>query len=196
MGAVISIATTVACTPAPGGSDFARDIDDREAYAVYASLLPNEWIVKVAGAKTLVIQKEAATNWECMPTGQPLETGWRPVVDGFRAANRIVHNLVPGHNLGRPYRVVSSADIKSIFKEGQNDPMFGWTTFYRRYPDSGKFMLFSAVGFDGDKRRAMVYIAHHCGALCGGGEHHFLEKVNGVWREVIIPGVTRRLWVS
>jgi hypothetical protein len=152
--------------------------------------------VKVARAKTLVIQRETVTNWECMPTGKPLETDWRAVVDGFKTANRTVQTLMAGQNLSQPYLVVSSAEILSIFKNPRFDPTSGWTAFYQRYPESGGYMLFSAVGFDREKRRAMVYVAHWCGNLCGEGMHHFLEKVDGVWREVTIPGVIQRSWVS
>lgn len=58
-------------------------VDEPEAYAVYASLLPNEWIVRVAKAKTLVVQEETATNWQCMPSGAAPSTCRRS-----RSANR------------------------------------------------------------------------------------------------------------
>ena len=169
-------------------------VDDREAYAVYSTLLPNEWTVRVAHATTLVIQKETATNRECMPSGKPLETDWRPVVDGFKAANAKVCAVLSGYDLGRPYVVVSSEDIRLTFKELPDDPMSGWTGFYRRYPESGGYLQVSGVGFDTPKLRAMVYMAHYCGNRCAGGMYHFLEKTNGTWREVTIPGVTQPIW--
>jgi hypothetical protein len=46
------------------------------------------------------------------------------------------------------------------------------------------------------KKRAMVYMAHSCGSLCGGGTYHLLEKVEGVWREAKIPGVSNCMWES
>jgi hypothetical protein len=42
----------------------------------------------------------------------------------------------------------------------------------------------------------MVYMAHSCGSLCGGRTHHLLEKVEGVWREAKIPGVSNCMWAS
>jgi hypothetical protein len=71
-------------------------IDDPEVYAVYASLLPDEWTVRTAHAKTLVFQEETGTNWGCMPSGKPLEEDWRPVVDSFRSENARVKGLRPG----------------------------------------------------------------------------------------------------
>lgn len=173
-----------------------KAIDDPEAYAVYASLVADEWPVRVAKAKTLVFQRETATNRQCMPSGKPLETDWRPVVESFHSENGSARTIREGFPLGVPYVVVPSAEIKASFKDVPNDPMFGWSGFYKRYRDSGGFMTVSAVGFDREKRRAMVYMAHSCGGLCGGGTHHLLEKVDGVWREAKVPGISSCSWVS
>jgi hypothetical protein len=171
-------------------------IDDPDVYAVYASLLPNEWSVRVAHATTLVFQEETGTNWQCMPSGKALEKDWRPVVDSFRSENAKVKGLRPGFPLVPQYIVVPSAEIQASFRDVPNDPMFGWSGFYNRYPDSGGYMVVSSVGFDMSKTRAMVYMAHWCGTLCGGGSHHLLEKVEGVWREARIPGVSNCTWDS
>jgi hypothetical protein len=173
-----------------------QTVEDPEAYAVYASLLPNEWTVRVARAKTLVVQRETGTNWKCMPSGKPLETDWKPVLDDFRTQNADARELRPGFALGTPYVVVPRADIQATFREVANDPMFGWTGFYKKHPDSGGFMVVSAVGFDAVKQRAIVYMAHSCGSLCGGGTHHLLEKIGDVWRQARIPGVTNCSWAS
>jgi hypothetical protein len=45
---------------------------------------------------------------------------------------------------------------------------------------------FSAVGFDPGRTHAIVDMNYSCGALCGGGGPHFLEKRNGKWREVSV----------
>ena len=173
-----------------------KSVDDPEAYSVYASLLPAEWSVRVAHAKTLVFQQETGTNWKCMPSGKPLETDWKLVVDTFREENAGPRLLRTGFSLGIPYLAVPVAEIRASFHDVPNDPMLGWTGFYKRYPDSGGYMVASAVGFDPVKRRAMVYMAHSCGMLCGGGTHHLLEKIDGAWREAKIPGVSNCFWVS
>ena len=64
-----------------------KPVDDPEAYSAYTSLLPAEWSVRVAHAKTLVFQQETGTNWKCMPSGKPLETDWKLVVDSFHEEN-------------------------------------------------------------------------------------------------------------
>jgi hypothetical protein len=170
-----------------------RPIDDPEAYAVYASLLPNEWPVRTANAKTLVFQQETGTRRDCMPSGKPLEADWRPVVDNFRAENASARTVRRGFPLGRPYIVVPRADIEAQLREFPRDQ---WSGFCKRYPDSGGFMVVSAVGFNASKERAMVYMSHSCGLLCGGGRYDLLEKVDGAWRIANLATVWNCSWVS
>ena len=40
----------------------------------------------------------------------------------------------------------------------------------------------SAVGFNRDGTRALVYVGHDCGSLCGGGGYHLLVKKDGQWQ--------------
>jgi hypothetical protein len=40
----------------------------------------------------------------------------------------------------------------------------------------------SAIGFNRDRTRALVYVGHHCGSLCGGGAYHLLVKKEGKWQ--------------
>jgi hypothetical protein len=173
-----------------------KPVDDPEAYAVYASLLPHRLPDRPLRRGTLVFQRETGTNWQCMPSGKPLETDWRPVVDNFKAENAGVRTVRPGFGLGAPYVVVPKAEIDAHFVIVPTDPGAGWSEFYKRYQGSGGFFVVSAVGFDPPKRRAMVYLAHSCGGLCGSGTHHFLEKVGGSWREARIPGLSTCMWVS
>jgi hypothetical protein len=170
-----------------------RPVDDPEAYTVYASLLPNEWPVRIANAKTLVFQQETGTSRDCMPSGKPLEAEWHPVVDNFRAENASVRIVRPGFPLGRSYIVVPKADIEARLRESPKDP---WSVFYMRYPDSGGFMVVSAVGFNASKDRAMVYMSHSCNLLCGGGKYHLLENVDGAWHAANLPTVWNCAWVS
>jgi hypothetical protein len=186
----IVLATAVAGSRGPAAqASQAKPVDDPDAYAVYASVLASGQPAGTAHAVQLVFQEETVTNRGCMPSGTPLETSWRSVVDNFRAANARVSLVRAGYPLGVPYIVVPSADINATLHEIPNDPSFGWTGFYNRYPDSGGFMTVSAVGFDASRTRAMVYMAISCGSLCGNGEHHLLEKAGGLWREAKLPGL-------
>lgn len=190
MVVLVVIVVWLACpaTTAQGGA--AKPVDDPEAYAVYASLLSAEPSVRAARPKTIVFQQETGTNWKCMPSGRPIEAEWKVVVDRLRAENSGTRQVRGGFQLGIPYVVVPAAEIMASFLEVPNDPTLGWTGFYERYPDSGGYWVASAVGFDPERKRAMVYLAHSCGALCGSETHHLIEKVQGVWRAVRLAGVS------
>ena len=160
-----------------------QPLDDAEAYRVYASLLPREWMVTYAHAKTLVFQQETVTNWQCMPSGTPIDTDWREVMDNFRAANAGVKLLREGFPIDPPYVVVPRAAMDA--------------TLDKKYPQSGGVMFVSVPGFDVERKRAIVYIAHTCGPLCGGGGmHHLLEKIDGRWQEARVPELRNCIWDS
>ena len=167
-------------------------IEDPEAYAIYASLVGGEVGAANGRVKQLVVQRETVINNECTLSGAALETDWKPVVDDFKRQNAQLRFVLPDRDLRVPYLVVPRKDIMAFFAKGAGN----WPEFYRRYPDSGGYIELSAVGFDASKTRAMVYVAHHCGGLCGGGSHHLLEKVNGAWREAKVPGINACMWIS
>jgi len=56
---------------------------------------------------------------------------------------------------------VSSDAIRALLKSD------GWDGFYKRFQDSGGFIIVSAVGFNADKTQAIVYSGSSCGMLCG-----------------------------
>jgi hypothetical protein len=190
----VGVATVVLCSPAvraQGGQ--LKPVDDPEAYSVYAGLLQTGWNVRFARVKTLVFQQETGTRWECVPSGKPLEAEWKPVMESFRKENAGIRLLQTGFSLGIPYVVVPTADLQASIHGVPTSP---WSGFYERYPDSGGFIVASAVGFDALKQRAIFYMGYSCGPLCGGGSYHFLEKVDGAWREANIMGLLNCFWVS
>lgn len=188
------VPTGVRLQPSPAIS---QSLDDPDSYQVYAALLPEEWIVQQAHAKTLVFQEETTTQRGCLPSGTPLETEWLPVLQDFRSANAAPKLLRAGFDIGRPYVVVASADIRATFQLTRTSVTLGWDGFYRQYPDSGGgYIMVSAVGFDAPKQRAIVYMAHACGGLCGAGTYHFLEKTAGVWRRARPTGIANCMWAS
>jgi hypothetical protein len=167
-------------------------IDDPESYVVYAMLIAAEVPASGGKVRQLVVQRETAVNKDCMVSGGALETDWKPVADDFKLQNAHVRFVSPDRDLHRPYSVVPQKDILAFFtRQGGS-----WPAFYRRFPDSGGYVEVSAVGFARSKTRAMVYVSHYCGGLCGGGSYHLLEKVGGAWREADVPGVSTCMWFS
>jgi hypothetical protein len=186
-----------AAAQAPG-SPAPRPVDEEEAYAVYAVVLPTErW-------KAYVVQAETDVMQPCVRSGPEFER-WRDVVEDFLRENEKTRLLLPRPPLVEPYRIVSQAEIAASLRDlegpsprtlGDGDPRGPWSGFYARFPNSGGYAKLSAVGFDERKQRAMVYVAHLCGMLCGGGRNHLLEKKDGVWREVLGSELNACLWMS
>jgi hypothetical protein len=170
-----------------------RPIDDPEAYAVYASVLRTDAWIKQTGGKTIVVQQEAGTHWECISPEEQLATEWRLVFENFKAENAGPRTLLEGFPLGVSYVVASSSSVAAVFDTVSTDP---WAAFYQRYPESGGIVTMSAVGFDRTKRRAIAYVSRTYGLLGGSGRHHLLEKVDGSWRETQVAGLVTCAWVS
>jgi hypothetical protein len=141
--------------------------------------------------KRIILKQETVTHSRCFPRGRPLQEEWKPVMDDFTTQNSRPRTLPAGFDIGVDYLLVANSEIDGMF-----DQRVDWRPFYTRYLDSGGFMDVSAVGFDPTKARAMVYVAHRCGGLCGRGTYHFMEKTDGQWREATIKDLENCVWVS
>jgi len=164
-------------------STAAQPYDVAEAYQVYSALLPREESAGFAKG-TLVIQKETVPGTDpSEPCLTPeAATKFKDAVADYDRANSKPWLLQHQFQIEKPYELVSSQSIETLFK--QHD----WEGFYKRYPDSGGFLTLSAVGFNQDKTRAIVYTGSACGNLCGRWAWHLVEKVDGKWKEA--PGVS------
>jgi hypothetical protein len=83
--------------------------------------------------------------------------------------------------------VVLQSEIDAIFSgDGW------WEEFYKVFPASRGLVQFTAPAFSTDGRKAMVYVSHSCGGLCGTGWLVLLARDAGGWR------ITDRkmLWIS
>jgi len=83
-------------------------------------------------------------------------------------------------------KVFSRAEIRATFAKG------GWRGFYAKYPGSSGFAETSRPVLMGDRKQALVYVAYHCGDLCGVGLLLMLEQSGSGWRVV----KEEQLWVS
>jgi hypothetical protein len=81
------------------------------------------------------------------------------------------------------YSLISDGELKKIFGDPREHVKTDqtWTKFYERYPGSAGYNSLSRVGFDKEKRRALVYFVNWCGSLCGTGSYLLLEKIDGNW---------------
>lgn len=83
-------------------------------------------------------------------------------------------------------QVVKSEVIRAIFENGD------WDHFYRRFPGTAGFTRVSQPVLSEDRERALLYVSHHCGGLCGSGTVLLLVRSGSTW------SVVKRelLWIS
>jgi hypothetical protein len=192
-----------------------RSIDDRESYRVYAALFPVLG-QKVSTTSWNVIDRETDAQMSCEPTGKGLEQEWKSAMNAFRKANTTPRIIPDGRDLGIPYVTATPAELKPLMpsisetvrtfpldttlppplqREGQAPTAQVPTaprqaTFHEQYPGARGVITLSAVGFDYNRLRAVVFMSFYCGNLCAQSGLHFLQKVNGKWRPVTPDNVS------
>jgi hypothetical protein len=170
---------------------------DSDGYEIYAARLPQEWAWKDDHAKQLVIQQETTvfpnlgTGEACLPGGDDFPESWKEVLTDYKKQNETTRILARGFVIDKPYNLIPKQEFDDLFKK--DGP--GWAGFYSRYPDSGGIIHLSAVGFNKERTKAMLYIGHSCGWLCGGGGYVFVHKKDGKWVGAIVKG-TGCAWES
>ena len=167
----------------------AAAVEDPEAYAVYAAVLPAGPDAKRRQPTRYVVRRESV---RCTLTGEPGDPAWRPVIANYATANAQPRVLREGFSLGRPYTVVPQAEIEALFVPVEQ----GWARFFERYAGVQGYDAMSAVGFDTAKTLAVVSVENHCHYLCGHGRTVFLRKTSGAWQPTAVPGVQGCEWVS
>lgn len=149
----IPVAISVPADPCQSSPEFKVE-EDTDAYAIYSVLLPAEQ--PTVRFWNITNQTERGPLPMCVTPAPDQEGIYRPVIEQFEIRNR--ERLALGRNFDLPaYRLVSREDkVLPVFEV-------------------------SAVGFNPEHTRALVYVGHHCGSLCGGGTYHLMVKRNGKW---------------
>ena len=128
--------------------------EDSDAYAIYSVLLPAERVGVTA--YNIKDQTERGPLPMCVIPPANQEQIYRSVIDQFVTRNKEKLSLKRSFDLPA-YNLISPRDkVLPIFEV-------------------------SAVGFNNEHTRALVYVGHICGGLCGGGTYHLMVKINGKW---------------
>jgi hypothetical protein len=168
-----------------------RTYQDTDAYEIYATLLPHQWAVTEARTNKMIIRAETTSYEMCIkPEGESVAV-LGPAIADFEEKNKQPWLLEKAIPMDVSYEFIFEKEMDAVFANGPG----GWKGFYEKYPDSGGYNEVSAVGFNKDKTVAIVYVAHMCGGLCGGGSFHILEKKDGKWQALKWKG-TECTWVS
>ncbi|MET3654597.1 hypothetical protein ABIC75_004345 [Dyella japonica] len=67
-----------------------------------------------------------------------------------------------------------------------------WKKLFEAFPGATGWTSVSLPGYSPDGGIAIVYVAHHCGALCGQGEYVYLRHAKNQWKVLMRFPV----WVS
>jgi hypothetical protein len=155
--------------------------EERDSYEIYAILLrtemPSQWNIREWAIKQ---ETQTYPNFgamrsigECLQPQKDQESIYRPLIDDYVAKNK--GKLVLERKFDLPqYALVGPVDLKAIEQRSRVADGFPFNAFV--------IFHVSAVGFNRDGTRALVYVGHNCGSLCGGGTYHFLVKKDGRWQ--------------
>jgi hypothetical protein len=151
-------------------------VQETDAYQIYSALLQTEvpWNVQTWRIKLVT---ERGPLPMCVQPPADQETIYRPLIEDFQRKNEsrfLVKRQfdLPVYELVRPVDGLLVRDGEVLF-------------------------AVSAVGFNQAHSRALVYIEHHCGSLCGRGAYHLMVKEKGKWTvDHGFRGAPSCLWVS
>jgi hypothetical protein len=144
-------------------------VTDPDAYTIYSTLLPATW--RAVSKDALLLQQETEPTVRCASKPVP-DAEWAAVEKTFRAENGRVQLLRPMLRLDTPYRFVSRADIAA------DDARLAlkYPGQWQRRPGVIEYAAVSAVGFNANRTKAMVYVS-----LRSSGTLYWLEKRDGEW---------------
>jgi len=143
--------------------------EEQDSYEIYSMLLRTEvgpeWKITAwaINEQTQTFPVFASSNddhlRQCLSVSQDQKSIYQPLIQDYLAKNQ--KKLV----LERKFDLPQYA-------------LVGFGTSGRANPPGPASIVFevSAVGFNRDRTRALLYVGHHCGSLCGGGTYHLLVK--------------------
>src|SRR5437764_2358898 len=86
--------------------------DEAEAYKVYAAILPSEWPIHVAHAKSLVIRAETRGYKMCLEPGDESEKLFEPAIAEFIKLNEKSWLLQRKFSIELPYALIPAKELK------------------------------------------------------------------------------------
>ena len=147
---------------------------EKDSYEIYSMLLrmelPPQWKLT---SWTIRQETQSFPNYannhtlrECLQPSRDQQSTYLPLIEDYVAKNK--KKLV----LERKFDLLQYALIPP--PGGLYDSIL--------FLSASVIFHVSAVGFNRDGTRALVYVGHDCGSLCGGGGYHLLIKKDGQWQ--------------
>lgn len=163
--------------------------EDSDAYAIYSALLLTEPLRVTVWNIRNQTERGPLPVSVCVTPPSDQEQIYRPAIEQFKIRNREKLSLKRSFDLPA-YNLVNSQLSRPLRNAHLSCPRcsellhFADPVREESVPAADEiFPNFevSAVGFNNERTRALVYVGHHCGALCGGGTYHLMVKMNGKW---------------
>ncbi|HEX8429823.1 MAG TPA: hypothetical protein VF625_01005 [Longimicrobium sp.] len=95
--------------------------------------------------------------------------------------SRVVPASLPTRNA---VRIIRGRDVAS---RSPDDLEALWREFSERHPGAAGYFQVSAVGYDRDATRAVLYVGHRCGMLCMQGYIMTLAREGNGWKVLDYP---------
>ena len=134
---------------------------------------PNPIVIELRAAKGSI--READPK-KCFDDKAALNE-WSGAFANYAELNKKDWVLQKQLRIEDPYELAATS---RFFSDAAHD---GWRAFYGAYPHAEGVFDFSVVGFDTDKRHAVVYMGFGCGPLCGDGAFHLFKRRDNTWVE-------------
>ena len=174
--AIVLVVITLGCHLVTAQTTQSRDLQD----SVYSAVIRHY----VSGStKLLLIRGETAP---CSFPNSPPDSETAIRFLGTKPDQSLVNlckeskggqTLKEEFDLPYKYTLIKKESFVEIFRGGI---LQGWETLFKRYPEAMEIVRFSAVAFDGERNRALLYFEEGSGATAGKGKYVFLSKqVNG-----------------
>jgi hypothetical protein len=167
--------------------------EEKDSYEIYSILLrkemPPQWNITgwAITQETHTFPSDGAPNGRgpdtCLQLPQDQKSIYLPLIEDYVATNKKKLMLKRTFDLPQ-YALVGPTETKAIQERWQpraasNSANSGDVSFPL---NATVIFQVSVVGFNADRNRAMVYVGHNCGGLCGGGTYHLMVKKDGQWQ--------------
>lgn len=156
---------------------------EKDSYEIYSILLrtemPPRWKLSAWAIRqeTQTFPNHGVTSGYnlrlCLDPSLDQKSIYLPLIEDYAARNKKKFVLERKFDLPE-YALIGPAEIKPFQMRSRAADGFPF--------NASVLFHVSAVGFNRDGTRALVYIGHDCGSLCGGGGYHLLVKKNGQWQ--------------
>jgi hypothetical protein len=158
-------------------------VQEKDSYEIYSLLLrtemPPQWKITAWAIRqeTQTFPNHSVSNVNnlrlCLDPSQDQRSIYLPLLEDYVAKNK--KKLVLERNFDLPeYALIEPTEVKEIQQRSRAADGFPF--------NASVIFHVSAVGFNRDATRALVYVGHDCGSLCGGGQYHLLVKKDGQWQ--------------